>query len=129
MRFLLHGHVTPELSAALLRHEHACHSAAELGSDATPPDAAEGHLGLFQQLAQKQWNLLTTDAALIRDLYERKLAFPGVVVMILEESGGTQDQGKAVDRLFDRYKRLTPGRLYTITPNRVKIRQLPGGHR
>jgi len=128
MRFLLHGAVTPEASAALIRHDHACHAASELAADAAP-DAADGHLALFQQLAQKQWNLLTTDTALIRDLYERKLAFPGIIVMILEDAGGTQDQGKAVDRLFDRYKRLTPGRLYTITPNRVKIRQLPGGHR
>jgi hypothetical protein len=31
-----------------------------------------------------------------------------------------------VDRLFDRYKRLSPGRLYTVTGSRVKVRQLPG---
>lgn len=127
MRFLLHGTVTPEASAALIRHEHACHASSELAADAAP-ETADDRLALFQQLARKQWNLLTTDSALIRDLYERKLAFPGIIVMILQDAEGPQDQGKAVDRLFDRYKRLTPGRMYTITPNRVKIRQLPGGH-
>ena len=32
----------------------------------------------------------------------------------------------AIDRLFARYKRLSPRRLYTVTATRVKIRQLPG---
>ena len=35
-------------------------------------------------------------------------------------------QATAIPRLFKRYPRLTPRRLYTVTPNRVKIRQLPG---
>ena len=50
--------------------------------------------------------------------------FGGVIVLVLETAA--QDPGRAIERLLERYRRLTPGRLYTITPNRVKIRQLPG---
>ena len=32
---------------------------------------------------------------------------------------------ESVARLFERYKRLTAGRLYTVTAGRVKVRQLP----
>ena len=32
----------------------------------------------------------------------------------------------AIDRLFTRYKAPKPKRLYTVTENRVKVRQLPG---
>jgi hypothetical protein len=39
------------------------------------------------------------------------------------------EQDDAITRLFERYKRLTPGRLYTVTGSRVKIRQLPAGGR
>ena len=77
-------------------------------------------------LEKKQWNLLTTDAALVRGVYEKKVPFGGVIVLLLGRSGGAADQGRAIERLFERYRRLTPGRLYTVTPNRVKIRQLPG---
>ena len=45
--------------------------------------------------------------------------------MLLLTPGGDIEQDDAVDRLFTRYKRLSPGRLYTITPSRVKILQLP----
>jgi hypothetical protein len=35
-------------------------------------------------------------------------------------------QAEAIGRFFERYPRPAPGRLYTITPSRVKVRQLPG---
>jgi len=38
---------------------------------------------------------------------------------------GDVEQDDAIDRLYARYKRLTPGRMYTVTGSRVKIRQLP----
>ena len=36
---------------------------------------------------------------------------------------GEIEQDDAIDRLFTRYKRLSPGRLYTVTGGRVKVRQ------
>jgi hypothetical protein len=50
----------------------------------------------------------------------------GRSLVYLQLEGGDVEQDDAIDRLFDRYKRLTPGRLYTVTGSRVKIRQLPG---
>jgi len=64
----------------------------------------------------------------VRDVYEKKIQFGGVIVQILDEITAAKAQADAIERLFERYKRLTPKRLYTVTANRVKIRQLPGGH-
>ena len=50
----------------------------------------------------------------------------GRSVVYLHLEGGDVEQDDAVTRLFERYKRLTPGRLYTVTASRVKVRQLPG---
>ena len=127
MRFLIHGAVHPEAPAALVKHEHACHTMLELSEATDAPEAAAANAAvLLGLLTKKQWNLLTTDSALVRDLYEKKVSFAGVIVLVLEDPKELHDQGKAIDRLFERYKRLTPGRLYTVTPSRVKIRQLPG---
>jgi hypothetical protein len=46
--------------------------------------------------------------------------------VFLQLEGGDVEQDDAIDRLFARYKRLSPGRMYTVTGTRVKIRQLPG---
>ena len=53
-------------------------------------------------------------------------AVGGVIVLVLDDPESPRDQGRAIERLFERYQRLTPGRLYTVTASRVKIRQLPG---
>jgi hypothetical protein len=45
--------------------------------------------------------------------------------VFLQLPGADVEQDDAIDRLFTRYKRLTPGRLYTVTETRVKVRQLP----
>jgi predicted GTPase len=45
--------------------------------------------------------------------------------VLLDVPVGDLEQDDAIDRLFARYKRLTPGRLYIVTPGRVKVRQLP----
>jgi hypothetical protein len=87
---------------------------------------------LFPLLEIKQWQLLTTDTDLVQQVYEQKIDFPGIIVLLLESRASADDpnpiasQPQAIDRLFERYPRLTPRRLYTVTPNRVKIRQLPG---
>jgi hypothetical protein len=127
MRFLIHGAVRPEMAAALAEKQHVCHTLPELLADADVPanvdhDPAE----LLALLDEKQWHLLTTHAALVHDVYEKKISFRGVIVLVLDDPDASQDQASAMERLFQRYKRLSPGRLYTVTPNRVKIRQLPG---
>jgi hypothetical protein len=46
-------------------------------------------------------------------------------IVYLQLQGGEVELDDAVDRLFTRFKRLTSGRLYTVTATRVKVRQLP----
>jgi hypothetical protein len=128
MRFLLHGTIHPDTKPALKKHEHHAHDSAELTDDTAALADPEILLPLLQK---KQWNLLTTDTAFIQQLYEQKVAFPGIIVCILNPENAppetpNPDQPAAIDRLFERYPRLTNRRLYTVTPNRVKIRQLPG---
>jgi hypothetical protein len=128
MQFLIHGTVPAEVSAALVKKQHALHALAELAHDPDAPGAPETLAGdpavLLPLLGKKQWHLITADPGFVRDLYEKKVLFGGVVVLLLADTAAGDTQ--AVERLFERYKRLTPGRLYTVTPNRVKIRQLPG---
>ncbi|HEY4328740.1 MAG TPA: hypothetical protein VGN88_03320 [Phycisphaerae bacterium] len=124
MQFLIHGELDKGVAKWLAKEEHVCHTIGEL------PEDSEGVIGdpavLLPLLAKKQWNLITTDSQLVRSLYDKKVLFAGVVVHILEEPGAKLDGLDAVKRLFERYKRLTARRLYTVTPSRVKIRQLPG---
>jgi hypothetical protein len=129
MRFLIHGAVHPDAQAALVRHGHACHALLEISSETDAPQtAAEDPAILLPLLEKKQWNLATTEADFIHAMYEKKQIFNGLILFILDDPAVLHDQDKAIDRLFERYPRLTPRRLYTITPSRVKIRQLPGGH-
>lgn len=119
MRFLVYGTLTPAVADALKRHEHTPLSPAELGlTDTAPPEVLK--------LAQsKQLDIVTNDEALARQPFESDAVFNRVIVLLKLE-GQDVEQDDAIDRLFERYKRLTPGRLYTVTGTRVKIRQLPG---
>lgn len=119
MRWLLYGTMTPAVSDALKRHEQQVGTLPELGCD---PAAAPADILTAAQ--QKQWDVLTTDAALATAPFEQRLRFARTIVYLRLEAGDVE-QDDAIDRLFDRYKRLSPGRLYTVTPRRVKIRQLP----
>ena len=121
MRWLLHGNLTPAVTDALVRHEQKPVPVAELQ---LAPDAKP--FEFFKTAQSKQLDVFTTDAALVNALFDEKIYFNRVVVY-LQLEGGDIEQDDAVDRLFERYKRLTPGRLYTVTGSRVKIRQLPGG--
>ena len=123
MHFLLFVPDPASIRPALERHEHACHTSGELtGSpDAAPVDLNDPD-ALLPLLSKKQWNLITTNADFVHSLYEKKSEFAGSVVLLLS------DAADPIDRLFERYKRLSPRRLYTVTGSRVKIRQLPGGH-
>ena len=122
MRWVLHGNLTPAVSDALVRHEQKPFPVSELG---LKDDAGAGAFEFFKTAQQKQLDVITTDAALVNDIFEQNVYFNRVVVF-LQLEGGDVEQDDAIDRLFERYRRLTPGRLYTVTGSRVKVRQLPG---
>lgn len=120
MRFFIHGTNTkPAVAAALVRHGHKVVSAdeAKIPADAAPED-------LFSACHKAQVDVLTTDASLADGIFQTPVKFDRSLVF-LQLAGGEVEQDDAIDRLFDRYKRLTPGRMYTVTETRVKIRQLP----
>jgi hypothetical protein len=120
MHWLLHGKMTPAVADALKRHEHSPHEVAELK---LPSEATAGDI--LKSAQTRQWDILTTDPHLSTAPFELDYWFQRSIVF-LQLEGGDVEQDDAVDRLFERYKRLTPGRLYTVTGSRVKVRQLPG---
>ena len=119
MRWLLHGNLTPAVADALRRHEHTAFPMSDLGA---PDGAAHGEVVRAAQ--SKQWDIVTTDATIVNTVFDDDIWFNRSIVF-LQLAGGDVEQDDAIDRLFQRYKRLTPGRLYTVTETRVKIRQLP----
>lgn len=121
MRWLLHGNLTPPVADALVRHGHQAVRPAEVDLAADAPAAEVLKLAHTRQL-----DILTADAGLVDAIFEQKLAFTTRTVALLGVDQGDVEQDDAVDRLFARYKRLAPGRQYTVTRSRVKIRQLPG---
>lgn len=126
MRFLVQGDLHADALAAMTKHEQVCHTLADLSAgNEGISEVRTSPKELLPLLEKKQWQLLTTDAAFVREMYEQKYPFSGIIVLLLESVAGTGQAG-GIDRLFERYKRLTPRRLYTVTASRVKIRQLPG---
>ena len=119
MRWVLIGNLTPAVSDALVRHEQKPSAAAELGVE----DGATAR-EVLKAAESKQLDVLTTEAALVNAIFDEKIWFNRVVVY-LQLEGGDVEQDDAIDRLFERYPRVTPGRLYTVTGSRVKVRQLP----
>jgi len=120
MQWLLHGPMTPAVGEALKRHKHQIHDDSELD---LPPDSQPADI--LKSAQKKQWDILTTDATLADAPFADKQPFNRTIVHLHLE-GGDVEQDDAIDRLFERYKRLSLRRLYTVTPTRVKIRQLPG---
>ena len=120
MRWVLHGNLTPAVAEALKRHGDQAHPLSALALK----DGA-GPFELMKTAQSMQLDVLTADHALIDAIFENKIYFNRVVVF-LQLEGGDVEQDDAIDRLYARYKRLTPGRLYTVTGSRVKVRQLPG---
>ena len=111
--------MTPAVGDALRRHEHKVHESAEL---ALPSDAPV--TDILKSAHTRQWDILTTSPDLAMSPFTSGQKF-GRSIVFLQLEGGDVEQDDAVDRLFARYKRLAPGRLYTVTGTRVKIRQLP----
>jgi hypothetical protein len=118
MRWLIDANLDPAVSKALVRHEQQVRDLASL-SLASPDPAT-----LLATATKQQLELITANAAVIDYCFAEKIWFKRVMVY-LQLPGGDVEQDDAVDRLFKRYKRLTPGRLYTVTATRVKVRQLP----
>lgn len=119
MRWLLHGNLTAAVTEALKRHGHEVR---DLNSVGLLPEAETAKV--LEAAKKEQLDLLTADAALAQAPFEQDFWFNRSMVF-LQLEGGDVEQDDAVDRLFERYKRLTPGRLYTVTGTRVKVRQLP----
>jgi hypothetical protein len=117
VRWVLRGNLSSAVAEALVRHGHAV---ADLD---LPPDAPP--FEFFKTAQSKQLDVMTNDAAAVNAIFDDSIYFNRSVVY-LQLEGGEVEQDDAVDRLFTRYKRLSPGRLYTVTGSRVKIRQLPG---
>lgn len=104
---------------AIRRHGHTAVDMLEAG---IPPAADPGTV--LQAARAAQLDILTTDATLAAAPFLLKFWMQRCMVY-LQLEGGDVEQDDAIDRLFCRYKRLTPARLYTVTGTRVKVRQLP----
>jgi len=121
MRWLIHGNISPAAVQAIVRHGHVTTGVSELLVD---EDLALSDL--LKHALQKQLDVITTDRSLVDSASDSKRKF-GRAIVYLQLAGGDAEQDDAIDRLFARYKSPKPGMLYTVTENRVKIRQLPGG--
>jgi hypothetical protein len=119
MRWLIHGELQPAVGEALRRHGHETRLPAdiELAPEAPLND-------VLRAAHRNQLDTITHDPDLAQSLFAEPFAFDRCIVF-LHVGKGDVEQDDAVDRLFKRYKRLTPGRLYTVTDSRVKVRQLP----
>jgi len=119
VRWLVHGKLTPAVAEALKRHGDA---AQDLSSLSLAPGTSPAEV---LKVAQKaQLDLMTDDALMVETLFAEDAPPFNRSVVYLHLEGGDVEQDDAVDRLFTRYKRLTPGRMYTVTGSRVKVRQL-----
>ena len=122
MRVLLHGNLAPAVADALRAREETVRQLADVGlQPGAPPD------DVLTAAHNDNAEVLTTDPAMAKALFDREDAPPKFArsIVYFQLEGGDVEQDDAVTRLFERYKRLTPGRLYTVTASRVKVRQLP----
>src|SRR5437016_270300 len=118
MRWLLHGNFSSAIEEALGRRGDAVVAMPQPGIETNDPSE------ILKSAHHMQLDIITTDPALANAPFERQIKF-GRSIVFLQLEGGDVEQEDALDRLFHRYKRLTPGRLYTVTATRVKVRQLP----
>jgi len=119
MHFLACGPLIPAVTDALRRHGHQVHTPGEIHvpPEATPPD-------VLAAAQTRQWDIVTADPVLAGAPHQACLPFSRCIVF-LQLPASDLEHDHAIDRLFNRYKRLSTSRLYTITTTRVKIRQLP----
>ena len=120
MRWLLHGELTGAVAEALKRHGHETRGWQDAG---LPPGGEPSDILEFAR--KNQLEVLTADPRLAHAIFDEAPRFDRTVVLLSTEAG-EMEQDEAIERLFARYKRLSPRRLYTVTGSRVKVRQLPG---
>src|SRR4051812_7650068 len=112
MRFLLIGNLTPAVADAITRHGHVPAKPESIGlSHNSPRDE------VLKAANKAQLDLVTADPQLAKAPYEHDYHFQRTIIF-LELEGGDVEQDDAIDRLFGRYNRLTPKRLYTVTGTR-----------
>ena len=117
MRWLLHGQMTGAVADALSKRGD------EIQTVHLPAQAAAQDV--LKAAATNQLDVISTDGKLATAPFELDWVFPRSIVY-LQLQGADIEQDDAIRRLFERYRRLAPGRLYTVTATRVKVRQLPG---
>ena len=93
----------------------------DLAPDAPPSD-------VLAAARKAQLEIMSSDATLAQAPFDQQIPF-GRTMVLLAVVEGDVEQNDAIERMFTRYKRLSPGRLYTVTRSRVKVRQLPGNRR
>ena len=120
MRWLVHGTLDSAVAAALVRHGHRAQTIAETGISAGDPAA------VLTEAHQRQLDVISDDEQLAAAPYQHRIRFDRCIVLI-RVNGTDVEQDDAVDRLFGRYRAPAPGKLYTVTGSRVKVRQLPQG--
>ena len=120
MRWLLHGNLTRAVADALRQRGD---TVVDPGAAGVTPEMA--HADVMKAAHAAQLDVMTADAKLAEAPFAEEAGGFGRSIVYLQLEGGDVEQDDAVTRLFERYKRLTPGRLYTVTASRVKIRQLP----
>src|SRR5690348_802131 len=108
VRWLVHGNLSEAVAAALVRHGDQAQlpAAIELAPDAAPAD-------VFAAANATQLDIVTNDPTLAGALFESEAKFSRSLVF-LQLAGADVEQDDAIDRLFARYKRLVPGRMYTV---------------
>lgn len=120
LRFLLYGNFGDDTAAQFSAQGHVAVTPADLD---LPADV--GPKQVREAARKQQYELVVPDRGTLDELLSgsaRREVFGRVIVFLRDEPA---DHALAVMRLFDRYKRLTPGRLYTVSSGRVKASQLP----
>ena len=116
IKVLIDEDVHLALAEALRRHGD---DPRDVGDLELPGDPAPGEF--FKAAQAKQLDVMTDDAALVNAIFDKPIGFNRCIVY-LQLEGGDVERDDAVDRLFARYKRLSPGRLYSVTGSRVNGR-------
>jgi hypothetical protein len=115
MRWLLHGKFDPTVAEALRAHGHQALALAEAGV------AEDAPIEMVIAAANAgQLDLISADSETAHVPFATRIPFRRSIALL--ESGG----GEGIERFLERYPRPAPSRLYTITPSRIKVRQLPG---
>jgi hypothetical protein len=124
MRWLLHGNLTPAVADALRQRGDVVVDPATVGVARETPLA-----DLLEAAHKAQLDVMTGDPKVAESPFAEGASPFGRSIVYLQLEGGDVEQDDAVTRLFERYKPLAPGLLYTVTGSRVKIRQLPATRR